>query len=45
MLLGISAATIIANFLSETVSCTLSVCLAFIFMVYIAVSSYYNSKM
>lgn len=45
ILLGISAATIIANFLSETVSCTLSVCLAFIFMVYITVSSYYNRKM
>lgn len=45
ILLGISIATIIANFLSEVVSCTLSLCMAFIFMVYISVSAYYNKKM
>ena len=45
IIIGIALATVIANFISVTVSCTLSVCLAFIFMVYISVSAYYNSKM
>ncbi len=45
ILIGMSIATVIANFFSEIVSCTLSVCMAFIFMVYISVSAYYNKKM
>ena len=43
--IGIALATVIANFISVTVSCTLSVCLAFIFVVNGALSAYYNSKM
>ncbi len=45
IIIGIALATVIANFISVTVSCTLSVCLAFIFMVNGALSAYYNSKM
>ena len=45
IIIGIALATVIANFISVTVSCTLSVCLAFIFVVNGALSAYYNSKM
>ncbi|MCR5600538.1 MAG: hypothetical protein K6G33_07350 [Ruminococcus sp.] len=45
IIIGIALATVIANFISVTVSCTLSVCLAFIFMVNGALSAYYNKKM
>lgn len=45
IIIGIALATVIANFISVTVSCTLSICLAFIFLVNGALSAYYNSKM
>lgn len=45
IVIGIALATVIANFISVTVSCTLSICLAFIFVVNGALSAYYNSKM
>ena len=44
VLIGLSTATIVSNFFSTTISSTLSVCLAFIFVVYAAVSVYYNKK-
>ena len=44
VLIGLSTATIVSNFFSTTISSTLSVCLAFILVVYAAVSVYYNKK-
>lgn len=41
----LSAATIISNFFSSTVSSTLSICLAFIALTYGVVSAYFNKKM
>ncbi|MBQ1519574.1 MAG: hypothetical protein IIZ53_06965 [Ruminococcus sp.] len=44
-LIALSAATVVSNFFSSTVSSTLSVCIAFIFITYTAVSVYYNKKL
>ncbi|MBQ9898733.1 MAG: hypothetical protein IJM44_04690 [Ruminococcus sp.] len=45
IVVGLGLATVVSNFFSSVVCCTLSVCLAFVFIVYGAVSAYYNRRM